>query len=672
MWYTMRMNWHIHRVAAATGACALMSVAMAAAGDTFSDMLEASVLTNAPAGWLDMATATFRRLSAADRAVDAKWAGVGGVAEYDALRREVRARAIDAMGGFPLRTPLDPKVVARVRRAGYSVEKVWFSSRPGIPVTALVFLPNSAKFKPPYPAVVVACGHDGSLGKLNGGYQRGCILAARAGMAAIIYDPIEQGERAQTPRIGNTDGHNAIGVRELLLGGSMAMVRLWDGMRAIDYLETRPDVDKSRIGVMGNSGGGTLSSYIAAFDERVKAGAPSCYISSLREVCGAYGPQDAEQNIFGSLSYGLNHAALMLLNANAMCACFSTEDFFPYKGSLETFDVAKRAAERAGRADAVSMIESLGPHGWKESSRTGSVAWMRRWLLGDLGAVPFDMKALQALDEKFDPKAVDMGFGPEDGLVTATGNVQSLPGSRMFYALQSDRLAAFESMRSSASREGRVAAALRLSGASAPEKGECEPVEASKREFGGGVALSLAFRKRDGSFVPVVAFLPGGAPSGAVVFCGDATRAEWAERARAAFKAGNAVAVVDLAGYGEASVDRRWYPYRAVPADGPAVMLNLLGEHMVAYRVRELLAVAEFLRGRTGRVPSLCAAGDAAIPAAHAFACFPGKFSSVELLRRPPSWAEAVRNPAAYRLYPFANVVKGALKEYDWTELLPE
>ncbi len=630
-----------------------------------------SVFALAPFSKQDFGTAVWKRVAAADRAADEAWREIGTLEEFNARRTEMRKRVIDLMGGFPERTPLDAKVVGKVQRDGYSVERLYFMSRPGMIVTALLYMPDLSRFSAPLPAVAVACGHDSKSSKLYPGYQRACVLAAKAGIAALIYDPIEQGERGQIPRIRGTTGHNTIGVRELMIGKSMALTRVWDGIRAVDYLVSRPEIDASRIGVMGNSGGGTLSAYIGAFDERVKAVTPSCYISSLRTVCREIGPQDAEQNIFGQLSAGFNHTGLLLLNANAVLVNASWGDFFPIEGTRESFAVAESVAERVGRGGTVSLLDVPGPHGWKESARTGSVAWMRYWLKGEKDALPLDLPRLRGLDKTFDPKAVDMGLGLEEGWVSSTGWIEDMPNFRNYYDILNEQLDAIESRRSALSRPS-PAEVRSLARMTTFADAFMSVTEVERRVLAEGLErVSLVFTRGDGAHVPAVFFSPA-QPKSAALFAGDLGRGEWAGDVRRYVAAGKAVLVADLSGFGEAQVPKRWYAYQGISADGAAVMLSLLGENLVAHRAGEILALAKYLKGATGRQIELRASGDAVIPAAHAFAAGGGPFFYLGVVRRPASWREAFRKPSEYRLYPFANVVPGAMLRYDWTDLHQE
>src|SRR3989442_272327 len=120
-----------------------------------------------------------------------------------------------------------------------------------------------------------------------------------------------------------------VGVGALLVGGNTATFRIWDGIRSLDYLASRPEIDAKRLGCTGCSGGGTLTSYLMALDERIVAAAPSCYITSLERLFATIGPQDAEQNITGQVAFGMEHADYLLLHAPRPALLLTgTRDFF--------------------------------------------------------------------------------------------------------------------------------------------------------------------------------------------------------------------------------------------------------------------------------------------------------------------------------------------------------
>ncbi|MDD2598043.1 MAG: alpha/beta hydrolase family protein [Kiritimatiellae bacterium] len=216
--------------------------------------------------------AVFKMLSVADSAADTAFLEITSELELQCHQRKLRASWVASFGGFPEQTPLQSRVTGVVQREGYRIEKVIFESQPGLFVTALLFLPDASEScKPPYPGILISCGHS-TDGKSLADYQRGAVQGALDGFAVLIFDPIDQGERLQLPGKHPpicTGGHNITGVSAMLLGWNTARFRIWDGMRALDYMQSRREIDPGRLGVMGNSGGGTLSSYIMALDDRI-------------------------------------------------------------------------------------------------------------------------------------------------------------------------------------------------------------------------------------------------------------------------------------------------------------------------------------------------------------------------------------------------------------------
>ncbi|MCI0703155.1 MAG: alpha/beta hydrolase family protein, partial [Planctomycetia bacterium] len=190
-------------------------------------------------------------------------------ADIAARQKTLRANFIEALGGFPEKTPLNAKTVGTLKRDGYTIERVIYESRPDHHVTANLYLPEG---KGPFPGVLMPLGHSQN-GKAAEYMQRGAILLAKNGIAALVYDPIGQGERSQlldkigNPAIrGSTSEHTMCGISALLVGRSTASYRVWDGIRSLDYLASRPEVDAKKLGCSGCSGGGTLTSYLMALD----------------------------------------------------------------------------------------------------------------------------------------------------------------------------------------------------------------------------------------------------------------------------------------------------------------------------------------------------------------------------------------------------------------------
>ena len=358
---------------------------------------------------------------------DAEYEMIKTPTEIMAYQQRLRQFFLEQLGGLPERTPLNARVVGQEKRDGYRIEKVIFESQPKHFVTAILYLPVT---KPPYPGVLVPCGHS-ATGKARDLYQRAPILIAKNGMAALCYDPIDQGERHQLldsagkPIVTqSTLGHNLAGVGAVLLGRNTATYRIWDGMRAIDYLAGRPEVDAQRIGCTGISGGGTMTSYLMALDDRVQAAAPGCYLTSFRRLLETIGPQDAEQDIHGQVAYGMDHADYVLLRApKPTLIMTTTRDFFDIDGAWHSFRQAKRWYTRLGFAERVDLFEEDGKHGFPQLMRVAATRWMRRWLLN----------VDDAVSEPEFPVASD-----EELWCTPRGEVMLLDGARSVYDLSAE------------------------------------------------------------------------------------------------------------------------------------------------------------------------------------------------------------------------------------------
>ena len=637
--------------------------------------------------------AVLAEFSAADKAADDAWRTLKSRKEYDAYRAKLREKMIDAIGGLGGRASsraaeLNARVVDRISRDGYRIEKILFESRPGVYVTGLLFLPDEAKHKPPYKVILLPCGHSAN-GKGIEAYQRGGVMGALSGFAVFIYDPFGQGERSVGNGHDACSQHNRYGALAALLGQSMAKQRILDGMRAIDYLYSRADVRKDGVGCMGNSGGGTMTALLEALDSRVVAACPSCYISSLRKVVPSTSGKDisqigdAEQNVFGQLSFGLNHAGYVLMGANAVRMHCCQGDYFPIAGSRETYAVVQDVVRNCGLdARRYGMIDVAGRHGWKESLRASAIQWMRRWLAGDETVPEIDVAAVRKLDEGFNLAKVDHGLEGQACNVTPDGRVDKLPGFKSIFEYLKDDLAEVEK-----NREGRAGATagvqrqdggLRLSKAVVKRAGirPIDRIVVSVKEVAapqclpdGFTILREVYSFGDGQKVPAVTFLPKGTPKGVVLVVDDrADRGIHRMRVTQTLAEGKAIIVADLAGIGETgAMYRRTWQGTDTPDEVPAMMLYMLGKSMVGVRAEEMIALADAQLRRLGLKTEIVAHGNAAIASAHAYAARRDLFASIYCCHTPPSWADSVRRGT---FIPFANVVNGALLDYDWTDLL--
>ena len=627
----------------------------------------------------DMLTFTTisQKLHQMDVDADVAWTRLTSRDEYDAYRKGMYGKMMSALGEWPSRTPLNARTVATVKKDGYRIEKVLFESMPNLFVTANLFIPDSPAFKAPYPAIVMSCGHADS-GKDCNIYLRACVIAVKQGFVALMYDPYEQGERREFAGVGSTTHHNVIGIKASLLGWSMPMLRIWDGMRAIDYAESRPEVAKDRIGFMGQSGGGTMTALMTAADWRLKATAPSCYLTSLRHLCEGMGPQDAEQNIFGQLAFGLNHTGYVLLPDTKVAVTCRFRDMFSIYGTLDLFRTVQTLAAKIGTAGHYALNSAPGPHGWTESTETASVDWMRAWLKGEDGILPLDCTKYRPLDVGFNEKDVELGLSPEERGVTETKRTMDVPGARDIHMILQDRMAASLKARPGYSAAERNAVAAKLAGVRPVADMKVVVKELAPVALEDGAQLTrIAFIYPDGLELPACWIVPGkpDASKAPVLMVGAKGRSEWAAEVQAQLAAGASVLVADITGYGDIGKPNAiFYGTADCPEEGMSAMLYLMGESMTGRRATDMLVLADWMKRRTGLAPELLARGSAAIPAAHARAADPGLFAKVAGSAAPKSGTELIDartiGKADTLHFRYTYIVVNGLLHYDWPDLL--
>jgi cephalosporin-C deacetylase-like acetyl esterase len=323
----------------------------------------------------------------------ARFAAVKTKDDLQALQKDLRETFLRLLDGLPEAkgVPLVKKT-SRIEADDYLIDKLAYESFPGYFVSALLYRPK--KITAPLPGVLSPCGHS-ATGKAADAYQTLHINLAKRGYVVLTYDPVGQGERSQfwdgekgKSRFGLGCGEHAVlGNPLYLLGTSLARYRIWDGMRGLDYLASLEEVDAKKIGCVGNSGGGTLTAYIAALDPRVAVAAICCYITTLRRRMGNRVPDDPaadpEQDIFGFVSEGIDHAGLLALRAPRPTLLGTARfDFFPIEGARETFAEAKKLFEVAGAGERIERAEAAEKHGLSLPLRTAVYEWFDRWLAG--------------------------------------------------------------------------------------------------------------------------------------------------------------------------------------------------------------------------------------------------------------------------------------------------
>ncbi len=581
-----------------------------------------------------------------------------------ARQKEMRAKWLANVGPFPEKTPLNAKVVGTLQREGYRVEKVIYESRPNHHVTACLYIPTTGK--PPFPAILNPSGHNGDA-KAGGGNQEVAMLAVKNGFVALSYDPIGQGERIQTldangkPLMAGTGEHTQIDIGARLVGLCTAHYRIWDGVRSLDYLLSRPEVDPKRIGVTGCSGGGTMTSYLAATDERIVVAAPSCYITSLERLFATIGPQDGEQNIPNQVADGIEHADYLMMYApNPRLIMAASKCFFDQAGTWATFREAKRLYAILGFSERIGITEVPGPHGYPKLQREAMIRWMRRWLQGK--DEPVTEPALKPEAEK-------------DLWATKSGQVVFELKGVTVWDFNLQRAKALAAQREAFWKDNPKAKCLaevrRLAGVRAIEGKPT--VKATGRLEREGYSIEKLIIEREGEVpVPALLFVPKGEGKrpGVLYVDGHGKAADAAPGGaiEKLVKAGSIVLSIDVRGCGEtapAKPDRYWH------AEFPLAHITFhLGRPWLGQRVEDALAALGVLAER----PEVDAAKLSIVgiekggPVALHAAALDDRLREATIEQSIESWMEVVATPQSKGQ--LGQVVPGALACYDLPDLV--
>lgn len=295
--------------------------------------------------------------------------------DAEAYVRSVRERIRESFGPMPEKTPLNARVTGRVERDAYAIENVIFESRPGFPVTANLYLPKGKAG--PFPGVIGTCGHSAN-GKAAETYQSFAQGLARQGYVCLIFDPPGQGERFQYLKEGfksrygpGVSEHVQAGNQMTLVGEFIGSWFAWDGIRALDYLLTRPEVDPKRVGLTGNSGGGTQATWLCGLEDRWSMAAPACFVTTFRRGVENELPQDTEQCPPRALALDLDHSDFLAALAPKPVIILAKEfDYFDARGSEEAHQRLRRLyALLGGEENHAALFIGPSYHGYTQDNR---------------------------------------------------------------------------------------------------------------------------------------------------------------------------------------------------------------------------------------------------------------------------------------------------------------
>lgn len=300
--------------------------------------------------------------------------------EWETRRDKLRRSLREAMGTFPDKDcPLEPKITGTLKRDGYSIEKLIFQSRPDVWVTANAYVPANVKAK--VPAVLVVHGHWAGA-RRDPVVQARCLGLMKLGFFVLAVDAFGAGERYTKPALGTY--HGALyGSTLWPTGHTLLGMQVYDNRRAVDYLLTRPEVDGTKLGVTGASGGGNQTMYAGAFDDRFGAVVPVCsvgtYQAYLHAACCVC------EVLPGALKHAEEGEVLALVAPRALMVINATMDGFQF-----SVGEAKKSLERARPVfklyeaeEKMKHVTFESPHAYNQAMREAMYGWMTRWLKGE-------------------------------------------------------------------------------------------------------------------------------------------------------------------------------------------------------------------------------------------------------------------------------------------------
>lgn len=578
-----------------------------------------------------------RRLKELDAALESP----ESIADYQEKRRRFLRWSL---GEMPTKSPLNAHITGTIDADDFTIEKLIFESQPGFYVTANVYRPRG---NGPFPAVLHPVGHSEN-GKAYASYQRANRLLARHGFLVLCYDPIGQGERKQLLGPGGQPLHKAsgehqqLGVAPILLGQSLATYMVADAVRAIDYLCGRPDVDSSRIGCAGISGGGNLTSYLMAFDERIAAAAPGCFITTHQRKNESPGPGDAEQNLYAQIRDGFDHSDFILSRApKPTLILAATRDFVPIEGTWEAYRQAKRVYTQLGHPERIGLVEANAKHGFGRPLREACVQFMARWL---------QKREVNVIEEDDTPILTDRELQ-----ATPYGQVRGLARSRSMLDLLVEREQLLRHRRPALTRD-----LIRKVTGIRPLADLPEPRIEMLTETERPEPQRLVFHPEPGIVLPAL-YWPNGDAGPILLAPADGMNSAINEVQRWQ-QEGHPVLIVEVRDTGETKT-RNW---RFFGAD--YYIAHMLGRCWLGMRSEDLLVCARWLHdSHDSKSVTLVATGDVGPPAQHAAALQPNLISDVDVRDSLKSW-ESLLTSADAQTHLHV-VVRNVLGYYDLPDL---
>lgn len=305
------------------------------------------------------------------------------IEDWTAFKEEARKELAEMLGlpPTPTKTPLEVTVTGTVEHEEFTVKNLHFQSLPGLYVTANLYLPK--KIDQRVPAIIYVCGHatvkeDGYNYGAKVNYQHHPAWFARNGYVCLILDTLQLGE---------IEGiHHGLHRYERWWwqsrGYTPAGVEAWNGIRAIDYLQSLPEVDSERIGITGRSGGGITSWWVAALDERIKVAVPVAGITDLQDHIVNGCIEDHCDCMYMQNNYRWDFPKLAALVAPRPLLISNTDRdiMFPVEGVFRVYRQVRQIYEQLGAGEQLALNITAGPHRDEQELRIHAFRWLNRYL----------------------------------------------------------------------------------------------------------------------------------------------------------------------------------------------------------------------------------------------------------------------------------------------------
>lgn len=590
-------------------------------------------------------------------------AAIKSLNEWKSRQNMVRQTLADVIGKFPEKTPLNPVITGVRKKDGYTIENIIFESQPGFYVTSSLFIPANATNAP---AVIYCSGHS-ETGYRS--YQNILVNLVKKGFVVFAFDPLGQGERLQyyNPEkkksdLGSPTGeHSYVGAQAFITGNTLASTMIWDGIRALDYLVTRPEVDTARIGITGRSGGGTQSSYIAAMEPRFKAVAPENYITNMTRIFQTIGPQDAEQNFPGSILKGLDMADLLAVRAPKPALLIATTmDMFPIKGVEESAREISQIYQAYGSPGSFKMVSDDGPHASTKKNREAMYAFFQKTLNNPGDSTDIRIPTLDA----------------DDLLVTRDGQIStSLKSATVFdlNARNADmRMKSLEALRETDSHRSQILSrAKSLSAYEEPAPAAAPLFVGRSPRKGYGVEKYILTDQQDYP-IPYLLFKPDKPSGKGLLYLNpQGNQADAAVGGPIEFLVNNGVTVLvpDLIGYGEMGpgIFRGDSNINNVPYNSWFAAL-LVGKSIVGIHASDAVKLTRLLMKQDGITEVSGLAKQEFTPVLLHAAAFEPAISRIALIEPYSSYRSVVKNFRYNHRFLFSTV-PGSIGQYDLPDL---